>query len=288
MVVTVGFFDGVHLGHRRVLLSLLEREEAVAVVTFWPHPRVVLQQDAHALALLNTREEKLERLRALGINDIRCLEFTREMAGMTAEEFIRKILIGQMDCTELLLGHDNRLGSDGLCTEDLAQLGQKMGLKVEVVPSFQYGDIGVSSTRIRQAISEGEVALASKLLGYRYSLSGIVVRGNQIGRTIGFPTANMKSSFPLKAVPENGVYAVAVTVNGKVYKGMTNIGVRPTIGDNLETVIETNIFDFNEDIYGMEIMVEFIDRVRNERKFASLDELSEQLKIDKHRCYGYN
>ncbi|MCQ2155228.1 MAG: bifunctional riboflavin kinase/FAD synthetase [Bacteroidales bacterium] len=288
MVVTVGFFDGVHLGHRRVLRSLLERGEQVAVITFWPHPRVVLQQDAHSLALLNTREEKMARLQGLGINDIRCLDFTPEMSRLSAEEFIRDILVGEFGCTELVLGHDNRLGCDGLCTEDIAQLARKMGLGVEVVPSFQYKDIGVSSTRIRQAIFEGDVALAAELLGYRYPLSGIVVRGHRLGRTIGFPTANIKPSFPLKAVPGNGVYAVDVIVNGKKFKGMTNIGTRPTVGDNLETVIETNIFDFDEDIYGMEITVEFIDRVRNEKKFASLEELAGQLKIDKHRCYGYN
>lgn len=287
MVVTVGFFDGVHLGHRRVLRSLLERGEQAAVITFWPHPRVVLQQDAHSLALLNTREEKMARLQELGVKDIHCLDFTLEMSRLSAEEFIREVLVGEFDCTELILGHDNRLGCDGLCTEDIAKLAGGMGLKVEVVPSFQYKDIGISSTRIRQAVCEGDVALASELLGYRYSLSGIVVSGNRLGRTIGFPTANIKPSFPLKAVPGNGVYAVDVTVGGKRYKGMTNIGTRPTVGDNLEMVIETNIFDFDEDIYGMEISVEFIARVRSEKKFASMDELAQQLKIDKHRCYGY-
>lgn len=288
MVVTVGFFDGVHLGHRRVLRSLLEYGEEAAVVTFWPHPRVVLQKDAFDLQLLNTMEEKTEKLREAGIDDIRCVEFTRGLASSTAGDFIRDYLIGRMGCTTLVLGYDNRIGSDGMGTAELAELASGMGLRVETVPSVVINDMSVSSTRIRQMLRDGDVSGAASMLGYRYSIAGIVVPGNRIGRTIGFPTANIKPSFPMKLVPADGVYATDVTVNGKVYRGMTNIGVRPTVTDSAEKVIETNIFDFDEDIYGMEIRLDFIARVRSEKKFASLPELMGQLDNDRHRCYGYN
>lgn len=288
MVVTVGFFDGVHMGHRRVLRALLERGERAAAVTFWPHPRAVLQQDARDLKLLSSFEEKLSEIRAAGVRDVRCLDFTREFASATAEQFIKDCLIDQMGCDCLVLGYDNRLGSDGLSTGEVADLCRRMGLEVVVVPPYVIDDVCVSSTVIRRALGDGDVALAARMLGQRYGIKGIVVPGNRLGRTIGFPTANIDPSFPLKAVPKNGVYATEVTVNGKQYRGMTNIGVRPTLGESGARLIETNIFDFDEDIYGLEIELRFIARVRDEKKFASLEELGRQLKIDRHHCYGYN
>lgn len=289
MVVTVGFFDGVHIGHRRVLRVLCEKGGAdAAVVTFWPHPRVVLQQDARDLRLLSSFEEKKTVMNSMGIDNVQCLEFTRELSTMTAEEFIRKHLIEGMGCTSLVLGHDNRFGSDGLSTHEVEALAKEMGLDTVVVPPCVVDDIFVSSTRVRSSLADGDVAMVERMLGRRYALDGIVVPGYRLGRTIGFPTANMDLSFPLKAIPGNGVYATQVTVHGKSYRAMTNIGVRPTLGEGGCRLIETNIFDFDEDIYGLEINVQFIAKVRQEKKFSSLDELARQLVIDKHRCYGYN
>lgn len=288
MVVTVGFFDGVHLGHRRVLRSLCENGESAAVVTFWPHPRVVLQHDARDFVLLSSLEEKLSLIRSFGVEDIRCVDFTKGFASISATDFIRDYLIEKMHCTRLVLGYDNRLGSDGLSTSELALLGRSMGLEVTVVDPYVLDGVNVSSTRIRNAVLDGDVAYAAQMLGYRYSISGIVVPGNRLGRTIGFPTANMKPTFPLKVLPKNGVYATEITVGDRHFRGMTNIGVRPTLGAGNERIMETNIFDFDEDIYGMEIQVAFMARIRNEQCFDSLDDLKVQLATDKHRCYGCN
>ena len=288
MVVTVGFFDGVHLGHKKVLRHLTESGEPSVVVTVWPHPRVVLQQGARDLYLLNTLEEKERLIHSYGIERIECLKFDTDFANMTAERFVNEKLVGELGCTHLVLGYDNRLGSDGLETEDVAALCRKTGLKVDIVAPCMYEDGSISSTRIRRCLMEGDVTAAADMLGYRYPLEGIVVAGNRLGRTIGFPTANIKPAFPLKMIPVNGVYATEVIVDGKRYRGMTNIGVRPTLGDGNERLIETNIFDFDQEIYGMEIRINFIAKIRSEQRFSSLEELKAQLEIDKHRCYGFN
>jgi len=288
MVVTVGFFDGVHMGHRRVLQTLRSKGEEAAVVTFWPHPRVVLQNDARGFGLLTSIEEKTALIRECGIEDIHCMEFTRELSSLPADVFVGDYLIKKMGCTYLVLGYDNRLGSDGMRTEEIALMGEKMGLQVEIVPSYMYEGFSVSSTRIRNVLSDGDVSTAASMLGYRYKLNGMVVQGNGIGHTIGFPTANIIPSFPLKVIPSNGVYATEVSVHGQTYRSMTNIGVRPTIGEGLNRVIETNIFDFDEDIYGLEIQLSFIEKIRSEQRFESLDHLRSQLVTDRHHCFGCN
>ena len=281
MVVTAGFFDGVHIGHRRVLDVLLGTGEAAAVVTFWPHPRIVLQKDADTLSLLDSLEEKEAGLRAAGVGDIRLVEFTKEFAALSAESFIRHYLMDGMGCTHLVLGPDNRFGSDAFDTEAIASLASSMGLKTSIVEPVIMGGAAVSSTRIRAALAAGDIESANRMLGYDYGLSGTVVPGNRLGRTIGFPTANVRPSFPLKAVPANGVYATRVTVDGNVHIGMTNIGVRPTVGGGGGRTIETNIFDFDEEIYGKEIRIEFVSRVRNEQCFPSMQKLAGQLAQDK-------
>ena len=287
MVVTVGFFDGVHLGHRRVLRALLAKGSDAAVLTFWPHPRIVLGQNASQLGLLNTLEERMSHLAAVGVSDVRCIEFTKEFAAVSAADFIRECLIGEMGCKTLVLGYDNRLGSDGLDTEQIASLASSMGLEVKIVPPVEVDGVRVSSTRIRRFLEEGDVERAAAMLGYRYALEGEVIEGKRLGRTIGFPTANLQPSSDIKVVPANGVYVVDVEVGGRHFRGMTNIGVRPTLDDKRGRTIETHILDFNEDIYGKEIRLEFIARVRNERKFTSLAELAEQLEQDRQNCYGY-
>ncbi len=279
--VTIGFFDGVHIGHRRVLMELLSRDAEATVVTFWPHPRAVLQQDARGLCMLNSYDEKVEAMRAIGVENVECIDFTRDFALMKAETFMKEYLIGELGCTCLVLGYDNRLGSDGLSTEQVAALGEKMGLDVQIVPPCMMDGVTVSSTRIREALSHGDVELSGRMLGANYSLKGMVVPGNQKGRSIGFPTANILPSFPLKAIPADGVYATRVIVEGVRYDGMTNIGVRPTLSCGNSRTIETNIFEFDKDIYGLEVELEFVSRIRQERKFESLDQLRGQLEKDK-------
>lgn len=286
MVVTVGFFDGVHTGHRRVIDVLKSEGEDVAVVTFWPHPRVVLQKDADRLRLLTSLDEKLAMLHDLGVDNVRVIDFDKKFAAVRAEDFIRNVLVGEMGCTVLVLGHDNRLGSDGLDTEQIASLARNMGLKVVIVPALSVNGENVSSTAIRRALAEGNVAKASAMLGYDYRLKGMVVTGNRLGRTIGFPTANLNPSFALKTIPGGGVYSTRVRFGGREYDSMTNIGTRPTVDGTSGITVETNIFDFDEDIYGMEIELSFSERIRDERRFGSLDELKRRLTLDKELCYG--
>lgn len=282
--VTIGFFDGVHIGHRRVLNTLLSKGDRATVVTFWPHPRMVLQQDARGLYLLSSLQEKETLLYETGATEVLCLDFTKGFASGTAEEFIREHLISGLGCGRLVLGYDNRIGSDGLSTAEIAALARGLGLEVEIVEPCYVDGNSVSSTAIRQRLGAGDVEMAARMLGRPYSISGMVVSGNRIGRTMGFPTANLALSFPLKVVPARGVYATRVKVAGNCYLGMTNIGVRPTVSDNPQLVIETHIFDFDEDIYGLEHELQFISRIRGEKKFSSLDELKAQLVQDRQRC----
>ena len=291
MIATTGFFDGVHLGHRLVIERLVslahERGDESLVVTFWPHPRAVLQDGARELRLLNTLDEKKELLRSLGVDRVEVLDFTRSFAALTAEQYLREVLLGRFGVTTLLMGYDNRLGSDRLTAASLKPLAGGMGVELmELSPlSFRPGEARgeISSTQIRTALERGDIASAAEMLGYAYSLKGAVVAGNRLGRTIGFPTANMKLYEPLKLVPGRGVYAVDVEVLGRKFRGMTNIGTRPTVG-GITTSIETHILDFDEDIYGLPLRVTFLRRLRDEVRFPSLEELKAQLEKDQEAC----
>jgi riboflavin kinase/FMN adenylyltransferase len=291
MIATTGFFDGVHAGHRHVIGELVSQAHARGdeslVVTFWPHPRAVLQDGARELRLLTALEEKKALLTSLGVDRIEVLDFTRRFAALTAEEYLRDVLQARLGVTALLVGYDNRLGSDRLTAPDLIPIASRLGLEIISVESWSGApsDQPVSSTRIRKALSEGKIGEATAMLGYGYTLTGVVVAGNRIGRTIGFPTANMKLYEPLKLVPAHGVYAVEVGVLGQRYRGMTNIGMRPTVGGTVPT-IETHILDFDEDIYGLPLSVTFLRRVRDEIRFQSLEELRRQLEQDREACRG--
>ena len=280
-VVTTGFFDGVHLGHRHLLETVVssarERGEEAVVVTFWPHPRMVLQQDARELRLLSTLEEKKALLLEAGIDRVEVLRFTREFAAMPAREYL-DMLRDRYGASLVVMGYDNRIGSDQRTFSDLASAPSLCHIE----RAKRVGRI--SSTQIRKALMEGDIELANAMLGYDYGLHGVVVAGNQLGRTIGFPTANMKLYEPLKLVPARGVYAVDVQVLGRRYQGMCNIGVRPTVGAANGLTVETNIFDFDEDIYGLDITIKFRRRIREERKFDSLEALKAQLILDEQRC----
>ena len=321
-VVTTGFFDGVHLGHRHVLETVVslarERAQEAVVVTFWPHPRTVLQQDARDFRLLTGLEEKKVLLSQAGIDRVEVIPFTREFAAMTADEYLR-FLAEKYDASLVVMGYDNRIGSDRKTCIQLTEEGyssQTVGCadpslkgpsllccrgwhrfeKSTLPPSPSSAAEGghgpakhlspqppISSTQIRKALEEGRIEDANAMLGYRYGLYGVVVAGNKMGRTIGYPTANMQLYEPLKLVPENGVYAVQVEVMGRQYKGMTNIGLRPTVGGTVRT-IETHILDFQEDIYGLPLQLRFLRRIRDERRFPSLEALREQLEKDRKVC----
>jgi len=324
MIATTGFFDGVHSGHRLVIDRLVsaarERGDKSLVVTFWPHPRAVLQDGARELRLLTTLEEKKSLLLGLGVDRVEVLDFSRRFASLTAEQYLRDVLQARFGVTSLLMGYDNRLGSDRLTAVDLGPITQKLGMELIVAgvrpsgtdilepsspttppiasdgplplmwPRVATGSgmsvpkgLPVSSTRIRKALEIGDIAAANGMLGYGYALEGVVVAGNRLGRTIGFPTANMKLYEPLKLIPARGVYAVQVDVLGQTYRGMTNIGVRPTVGGTVPT-IETHILDFSEDIYGLPLRITFLRRIRNEVRFPSLDALKAQLENDREAC----
>ena len=322
MIATTGFFDGVHLGHRLVIERLVslarERGDESLVVTFWPHPRAVLQDGARELRLLNSLEEKKGLLRNLGVDRVEVLDFTRSFASLTAEQYLREILRDRFGVTTLLMGYDNRLGSDRLTAASLKPIASSIGIelielepfgqgkrpetvdrvdpsqsKLWAPPSYmaegghRFPDVHpdqtpMSSTKIRKALEKGDVSLATEMLGYGYALKGVVVAGNRLGRTIGFPTANMKLYEPLKLVPGRGVYVVEAEVLGRKYRGMTNIGLRPTVGGSF-TTIETHILDFDEDIYGLPIRIKFKKRIRDEIKFESLDALRQQLALDRQK-----
>jgi riboflavin kinase/FMN adenylyltransferase len=253
------------------------------VVTFWPHPRNVLQKEARSLRLLTTLAEKKQMLLDMGVDRVEVLDFTKDFSRMTTEEYLL-FLKERFGAKTVLIGYDNRMGCDATDADQVAQTAAQVGLetlRTQMVPS-QHG-YAVSSTKIRQKLEEGDVQAASAMLGYDYSLLGVVVAGNRIGRTIGFPTANMQLYEPLKLVPGNGVYFVRVSTLGQDWYGMCNVGCRPTVGQGNTRTIETHIFGFDEDIYGLDIKVTFIRKIRDEIRFASLEELRNQLNQDKQK-----
>lgn len=291
MVVTTGFFDGVHLGHRSVIDALVknaaQRSDKSTVITFWPHPRTVLQNDARSLRLLSSLSEKKEMLLSLGVDNVEVLDFTKEFSRLSTEEYLSEYIIGRYGAKAILLGYDNRIGNAAGSPEDIAAIATRLGLDVLRAPAIQEGGLTVSSSKIRIALSEGRIDDATAMLGGRYTLHGVVVSGNRIGRTIGFPTANMQLYEPLKLVPAAGAYFVEVETLGQHWYGMTNIGVRPTVGLSLIPTIETNIFDFDEEIYGLDIKISFIKRLRDEVRFSSMEELRKQLETDRAICADY-
>lgn len=273
-VIATGFFDGVHLGHREVIETLVSearrRSDESLIITFWPHPRTVLQNGARTLRLLTSLEEKKALLRSLGVDRIEVVPFSREFSRLTAGEYLRDVVAGRFGGKAIVLGYDNRLGSDQLSPDMASELARSLGLDTLTVEPVGK----ISSTLIREALSDGLVGQAAGMLGYQYLLHGVVVSGKQLGRTIGFPTANMQLYEPLKLVPGRGVYFTEVETLGGRFHGMTNVG----------DIVETHIFDFSEDIYGLDIKIKFVRRLRDGRTFKSLDELKNQLVIDEATC----
>jgi riboflavin kinase/FMN adenylyltransferase len=284
-VVTSGTFDGVHIGHQKILSRLREvssqyQGESV-VITFWPHPRMVVSADSQDLKLLSTIDEKIEMLDRMQVDHLLIIPFTQEFSRLTSEEFINQLLVETIGTKRLVIGHDHRFGRNREGSfEHLQANAPQYGFEVEEIPRQDIEAIGVSSTRIRSALLEGNLPISKEYLGRPYSLKGTVVKGKQLGRTIGFPTANLHVPEPYKLIPADGVYAVWAKVQDKFYQGMLNIGVRPTV-DGISRSIEVHLFDFDQDIYDQELTLFFEARIRQEQKFAGIEELKNQFSRDK-------
>ena len=285
-VATVGIFDGVHIGHRflidQVKASAKAKNLQSVVITFAKHPRSILSEDFHP-ELLNTLDEKIDQLSTTGIDTCIVLEFTEEMAELSAHDFLKSILKDKFKVNTLFVGHDHRFGHDRLeGFPEYKKYGESMDMEVIQAKRYSTAEfVHICSSEIRVEIQRGNFASANSLLSYNYSIKGKVVSGFKVGRKIGFPTANLAPENTEKLVPPLGVYAVRIRWNAAVYKGMMNIGTRPTLSDDFKTSLEVNIFDFDQDIYNQEIEVEFIQKIRDEKKFNGLDELIEQLNKDK-------
>lgn len=286
-ILTIGVFDGVHLGHQRVLDRLKEiakeKNGESVVLTLWPHPRLVLNKDVESLRLLNNIEEKKHLLSKTNIDHLIILPFTKEFAQLSACDFIEEYLVKKIKVKHLVVGFNHQFGKDRKAGfEFLSDCAQKYGFSIEKLDAKLVNNDKVSSTKIREFLNSGKLDVANNYLGYEYFISGNVVEGNQIGRTIGFPTANIKIPEPYKQVPKDGVYAVRVKLNGDTYLGMLNIGSRPTIETHPGTKnIEVHILNFDQKIYNQTITVSFVKRIRDEKKFEGLKELANQLKKDK-------
>lgn len=283
-VVTSGTFDGVHLGHQKILNRIREIARSIqgetVLITFWPHPRLVLYPNEHNLRLLSTFEEKAKLLRKYGIDHLITIPFTQEFSQMSSEAFIQKILIEAIQTKKLVIGYDHRFGKNREGSFDYLKANSStLGFELEEISRQDVDEIGVSSTKIRKALESGDVTTATSCLGRPYELNGIVIKGQQIGRSIGFPTANIHIPNDYKLIPKDGVYAVEASVDGSLYKSMLNIGNRPTVNGKKKTV-EANLFDFQGDLYDKQITVYFREFIRDEQKFENLDALKNQLILD--------
>jgi riboflavin kinase / FMN adenylyltransferase len=286
-VVTSGTFDGVHLGHQTILSRVKEVSQSIGgesvILTFHPHPRMVIA-GANDLKLLSTVDEKIERLEQIGIEHLVIIPFTREFSELSSEAFIRNVLVEKIGTKKLVIGYDHRFGKHregGF--EYLKENAHLYGFEVEEIPRQDIEHVTVSSSKIRQSLLSGDVNLAKEFLGQAYQLTGTVVKGKQLGRTIGYPTANVQVPEEYKLIPANGVYAVRVLYQGELYQGMLNIGTRPTVDGTYRTT-EVNIFEFDREIYGEKLTVLFEQKLREEVKFNGLDALKSQLALDKQQA----
>ena len=289
-IVTIGTFDGVHLGHKKILAQITKSAYDLncesLVLTFFPHPRMVLQEDTE-MKQLNTLNEKIELLDNLGIENLVVHPFDKEFSRLTAEEFVKEVLVDVFKIKKIIIGHDHRFGRNRTANiDDLISFGETYGFEVEQISAEEINEVSISSTKIRNALLEGNIELATTYLGYNYSLSGIISKGKQLGRTIGYPTANIKIEEEYKLIPLNGVYIAQSILNGKTVFGMMNIGTRPTVDGTTQTV-EINFFDFSQDLYDQKITVSLLHRMRSEQKFESLDALKSQLSKDKINAQSY-
>jgi len=284
-VVTIGTFDGVHYGHQKIIKRLCELAKSTGgesvILTFFPHPRLIIDPENQHLKMINTIDEKAKILASLGIDHLIITPFTRDFSNLSPSEYIKQILLDTIGVKNIIVGYDHRFGKDrqGGMT-DLQEFAGLYGFEIEEIAEQDINDVAVSSTKIRTALLEGDVALAASYLGYNFSIHGRVIKGDKIGRTIGYPTANIFVEETYKLIPSDGIYAVTVELNGDTYRGMAYIGQRPTI-NGMTRNIEVNIFDFNQEIYGQVITMNFLKFLRHDVKFTGLEALKLQLHEDK-------
>lgn len=285
-VITIGTFDGVHLGHQHIIRQLLQ--EAITsggesvLISFYPHPRKVLQPEHH-IAQLTTLDERIELLKKQGLDDLVVVQFNKDFSEQTAEQYIKNFLVDRFHPSVIIIGYDHKFGNKREGDYRLLEkMGEQYHYRVKEIPQQVLNEIAVSSTKIRQALTNGNIETANQLLGYSYFFKGYVIEGNKLGRKLGYPTANLQMQDPDKLVPGNGVYAVEAQIEGerRILKGMMNIGTRPTV-DGTRRSIEVNLFDFDEDIYNRHLKVYVKYHLRNEVKFERLEKLIEQLHLDK-------
>ncbi|MBA4155350.1 bifunctional riboflavin kinase/FAD synthetase [Flavobacterium sp.] len=289
-IVTLGTFDGVHIGHKKIIEKLIQNssncECESLVLTFFPHPRMILQ-DSQEIKLLNTIEERIQLLEASGLDNLVVHPFDQEFSRLTAEEFVSTVLVDQFNVKKIIIGYDHRFGRNRTADiHDLIDFGKKYAFEVEQISAQEIDEVSVSSTKIRKALLEGNVALANEYLGYAYLLTGTIVKGKGIGRTINFPTANLKIEESYKLIPKNGVYIIQSTINNRLVFGMMNIGYNPTVNGEGQS-IEIHFFDFKENLYTKKIQIQVLKRIRDEEKFDSLEQLTEQLEKDKSTALNY-
>ena len=287
-VVTSGTFDGVHLGHQKILRRLQElassKQGETVLLTYWPHPRLILQPQDKSLRLLSTLSEKVKLLEEMGVDHLIILPFTEELSQMSSDDFIRSILVEKIQTKTLVIGYDHKFGKNREGSfEYLQSHSHLFGFAIEEISRQDVDDLGVSSTKIRTALAQGDISTANKYLGRPYDLSGQVVKGQQIGRSLGFPTANIQIADDYKLLPRDGAYAVHAEVNSIQYKAILNIGDRPTV-DGEKKTIEAHLIDFEGDLYGQVLRVYFQEFLREEKKFESLDALKNQLVADRERA----
>ncbi|MFA9192001.1 bifunctional riboflavin kinase/FAD synthetase [Flavobacterium sp. FZUC8N2.13] len=289
-ILTLGTFDGVHFGHKKILEKViqhtLEEEYESLVLTFFPHPRMILQEHSE-IRLLNTISEKVSLLEQLGIQNLVIHPFDESFSRLTAEEFVKTVLVEQFKIQKIIIGYDHRFGRNRTADiNNLIEFGAKYNFEVEQISAQEINEISVSSTKIRNALQEGNMILANKYLGYDYFLTGTVIKGKQLGRTIGFPTANLAIEEDYKLIPLKGVYIVSSLINNQKVYGMMNIGVNPTVGVE-DLSIEIHYLDFDSDLYNQKITVSILNRIRGEEKFDSMAALKEQIENDKIHTLSY-
>jgi riboflavin kinase/FMN adenylyltransferase len=284
-VLTIGTFDGVHIGHKKIIDQLNEEAAKIGgesvLFTFFPHPRMVIFPESHGLKLIQTQEEKLEKLKEMGLQNVIVFPFTFEFSRLSALEFVRDMLVNQLHVKKLVIGYDHQFGKNREGSiHFLRDVAETYEFEVIEIPAQDIAAVHVSSTKIREALLTGDIEKANDYLGAPFELIGNVIKGKQLGRTIGFPTANLKLANELKIIPQNGVYAVKVFYQEQCFEGMMNIGIRPTIESENDTTIEVHIFDFDQTIYGESLRVELYKKTRDEQKFNGIDALKNQLKSD--------
>jgi len=285
-VLTIGTFDGVHIGHQRIINQLNEvgqvKDGESVLFTFYPHPRMVIFPENHGLKLIQTQEEKLQKLSRMGLQNVIVYPFTKDFSRLTGTQFVRDFLVNKLNVKTIVIGYDHQFGRNREGTLKLLhELSPVYGFDVIEIEAQDIDDVNVSSTKIRSAIAEGDIQTANSYLGEPFQINGKIIKGKQIGRKIGFPTANLSIENELKLLPKNGAYAVRCTLeNGVMHFGLLNIGVRPTVSIHKNLSIEVHILDFSGDIYGQNLQVELLDFLRDEKKFLTLEELKTQITTD--------